>query len=630
MSQVNNTADDQYFFLKQEAKEEIPRLFYRKDFHCKDELLFSSLDFRKDSDKKYVINFIKPSWDGTYVVVSLSHSGQEISEMIVIDMATRKVLPFVIDHCAPTFDGGIQWLPDNSGFIYIHHPEIDPNSEQFLKELKAVVYKLGADPTDLKIIFSRDTHPYLGLAPTACPVVYLLAKNDQYLYGVDGQATAHLNTFYAPISDLEKDKINWKPLFRKEDKVEEVVFDGDQVIYTSMKHVSNGQILSTSIENANLQHPTVLVNASEDEVISQLALTDEALYFTSSKNGVEAKLYKFQDGKTSFIPLPVPSGASLIASKGRDCPSLWVATRGWLNNVIRYKYQHNQFKEVTLTAQGDFPEFRNFVVKELLVSSHDGVLVPLSIIHQKGIELKGQHPTLIQAYGSYGVSIHPYFSAEELIWVEEGGIYCVAHVRGGGEKGDQWYQAGKKANKSNSWKDLIACTEYMIKEGYTTTDKTAIWGRSAGGILVGRAMTDRPDLFAVAISVVGVMNTLRIEETANGVYNIKEFGTNKDDLECKALIEMDAYLNLQKGVKYPATLLTAGMHDQRVLAWVPGKFTAKIQQYTGSDKPILFHVDDGAGHGGDGTRSKYFQELANIFGFAFWQMGQKGYELEII
>lgn len=231
-------------------------------------------------------------------------------------------------------------------------------------------------------------------------------------------------------------------------------------------------------------------------------------------------------------------------------------------------------------------------------------------------------------YGAYGISNTPGFSPYRLLWTNNGGILAIAHVRGGGELGDQWYKAGYKTTKPNTWKDLIACAEYLIKEKYTSPQKIAINGGSAGGILIGRAMTERPDLFAVAIPEVGCLNPLRAEESPNGPVNAPEFGTVKDSVECMALIEMDSYLHVRDGVKYPATLITAGMNDPRVIAWQPGKFAARLEAANASDKPILFLTDFEAGHGIGNTKTKDFEKLADKFSFALWQTGNPGFQIK--
>ncbi len=260
-----------------------------------------------------------------------------------------------------------------------------------------------------------------------------------------------------------------------------------------------------------------------------------------------------------------------------------------------------------------------------MIPSHDGVEVPVSLIYDKNMKRDGSNPVMMYGYGSYGITISPFFSTIFLTWVSEGGVIAISHVRGGGELGDAWHKAGYKQTKPNTWKDFIATAEYLHKEKISSPEKTMIFGGSAGGILVGRAMTERPDLFGVAVPAVGAMNTVRSEFTPNGPVNVPEFGTVKDESEFKALYEMDSYLHVEDGVKYPATMITAGINDPRVVAWEPGKFAARLQAANGSDKPILFRVDYESGHGSD-AKTKSFQEFADIMSFSFWQMGHPDYQ----
>jgi len=630
VTNIEVTEKDEYFFLKQGADEDVARLFYRKSFNDKDELLYDAKSFKPDSGNTYVINYIQPSWDGSYLVVAMTHSGAEISEMIIIDMKTRKPLSQVIDHCWPSDGGGVSWLPDNSGFMYLHYPEIDHTSDKFLKDMKSVLYKLGDDPKKLHVLLSRETNPELKLSPEDFPIASLQSKDDKYIFGYIGGATAYYDCYFAEKADLGSDKLHWKRLHKKEDKINGGIFVGEDFIFKSAKNAPNFRLLRTSMNTLDLDNSEVIVEEKKDEVLSAFGMTSDGLYYTTVKNGVEAKLYFKNENDENEIPLPGASGRVNIDFKGSSFSDLWVSAMGWKNEYVRFKYDaiKKEFKKEDLAAQAEYPEFRDFVVKEVLVPGHDGEEIPLSIIHKKGIELNGQHPTLLLGYGSYGISYRPFFSPTRLTWVEEGGVFCIAHARGGSEKGDKWYQAGKKTTKPNTWKDLISCTEYVIEKGYTNKNKTVIHGRSAGGILIGRAMTERPELFAVAIPEVGMMNPLRNEVTPNGPNNTKEFGTSKDAIECKALIEMDSYLNIQKGTKYPATLITTGMNDPRVIAWQPGKFAAKLQALNASDKPIVFHVDYQSGHGISDTKSKQFDQIANVFAFAFWQVGHPKYQLK--
>ncbi len=628
VSDVRVTEKNEYFFLKQGAEEDVARLFYRKSFDSEDELLYDPKSFKPETGHTYVINYIEPSWDGSHIAVAMTHSGAEISEMIIIEMESKKSLPVVIDHCWPSDGGGVSWLPDNSGFMYLHYPEIDPTSDKFLKDMKSVLYKIGDDPKKLNVLLSRETHPELNLSPEDFPIAALQGKDDKYLFGYIGGATAYYDCYYAEIKDLSENKLLWKPLFKKEEKISEAIFMDEDLIYTSSKNAPNFRLLKTSIVNPNFDNPTVLVQEKENEVLNTFAFTSDGIYYTTIKDGIKGKLYNINKGEETAIDLPGASGRVNIDTKGAVFSEIWISSMGWKNDYIRYRYdaEKKKFEEENLVNLADYPEFGDFVIQEVLVPGHDGEEIPLSIIHKKDITLEGQHPTLLLGYGSYGISIRPFFSPSRLTWVEEGGVLCIAHVRGGGEKGDKWYQGGNKTTKPNTWKDLISCTEYMIEKGYTTNSKTVIHGGSAGGILIGRAMTERPDLFAVAIPEVGMMNPLRNEVTPNGPNNTKEFGVSTDSIQCKALIEMDSYLHIQKGEKYPATLITTGMNDPRVIAWQPGKFAAKLQALNSSDKPIVFHVDYESGHGINDTKSKEFEQIANVFAFAFWQTGHDKYQ----
>ena len=623
---VNVTRDDQYFFLKKQKGAETAQVFYRKDEHSEDELLYDPKDYKPETKKNYVISNISPSWDGRYLVIAITHSGLEISEMIILDMTTRKVLPQIITHCR----SHITWFPNNNGFTYMHVPVIDITSTSLWKNMKMVRYYIGDDPKELDICFSKDTHPELNIGYGDFFFIDLFDPLDKYVLGYIFKSSRNPEIYYATVNELEHGIPDWKSLFVDDDQTRYGgVLMNDTYIYPTVKNAPNGQIRSITIGEESIGESRLLVDEKADAIIDKIVVTSEGLYFTRIKNGVESKLYLLQEGKEINIPLPQIAGTIWLSSKGWRYPDIGIKTTGWLNAETRYKYENKQLIEANFSPLVSYPEFDNFVVKEVFVKSHDDEEVPLSIIHQKGIELNGQHPTLMRGYGSHNISLTPNFSPlAKLLWVAQGGIYCEAHIRGGGEKGEEWYQAGRKTTKPNTWKDFIACTEYLINENYTCPAKMVIKGGSSGGITIGRAMTARPDLYAVAISEVGVMNTLRSEKSPNNHASIRDHGISTNPDECEALIEMDAYLQLQEGVEYPATLITAGMNDPRVSAWQPGKFAAKLQDYNASNKPTIFWVDYGSGHGFGNTESQTIKRYANIYSFAFWQLGHSEYQLD--
>jgi prolyl oligopeptidase len=284
----------------------------------------------------------------------------------------------------------------------------------------------------------------------------------------------------------------------------------------------------------------------------------------------------------------------------------------------------HQTTDTHLQPKGPYDQPAGLVSEEVRVRAPDGVMIPMSIIHLKDVKLDGSNPCWVEAYGSYGIVDDVYFSPIYLPWYEHGGVYAVAHVRGGGAFGEEWHLAGQKLNKPNTWRDLIACSQWLIDNHYTSAAKLGINGGSAGGITVGRAMTERPDLFGAVVGDVGMFNAVRAETDSNGVPNISEFGSVTDEKGFRGLYEMDAYLHVKDGVKYPPTLLTTGINDPRVPPWMPGKFAARLQQ---AGAPlVLLRVDFEAGHGIGSTRLQVLSEYADTMAFYLWQFGDPAFQ----
>ncbi len=271
------------------------------------------------------------------------------------------------------------------------------------------------------------------------------------------------------------------------------------------------------------------------------------------------------------------------------------------------------------TLPAGMPELE---VREVLVPSHDGALVPLAVIHRKGLLRDGSNPTLLVGYGAYGFSFNAWFDARDAAWFERGGVMAYANVRGSGAFGDGWYKAGFKQTKANTWKDGVAAGRWLVAERYASPATLGVWGTSAGGIFVGRAATSAPELFAAAIFDVGVLDAVRAEESANGITNISEFGTVKNADEFKALLDMSTYHQIKDGVAYPAVLLVHGMNDPRVDVWNSAKAAARLQQANPNGKPVLLRLDAQAGHGVGSTAQQRASERADIYSFLLWQFGK--------
>lgn len=628
VGQIVITENDHYFYLKTTPSDETGKLFHRVNFEGTEELLFDPLKFSNDTTQKYVISSLSPNNDGTKVAFEVAANGSESSVLLIMDVQTKALSSERIDRC---WFANPSWLPDGKSFLYNRLNSSDVHDVNREKNSKTFLHVTGSDASADKEIFSKARYPELDIKAEEIPIAYY-DKDCQYIFGLSLSVDSRMKVFYAPTSELLKDKISWKVLFRPEDQVYNFATSDKDVYAYTPKNAPNFSILKTSLKAPDLAKAEVFVPESQEGPITGFTLTSDALYYTVSANGVQAKLYRIQNGSKNadLLETPFAAGSAGLSSKGFKYPDVWAYLTGWTHDGQRFRYnsKENSFKAEDLSSVAEYPEYADLVVEEIMVPSHDGVKVPLSLIYKKGLQKDGNNSVFFFGYGAYGSSMTPFFSPSFLLPAYEGGIFAVPHVRGGGELGDQWYKSGFKTTKPNTWKDLIACADYLVNEKYTSPKKIAINSASAGGILIGRALTERPDLFAAAIPEVGCLNAIRMEESPNGPINAPEFGTVKDSVECMALLEMDAFLHVKDGEKYPATLVTAGMNDPRVIAWQPAKFAARLQAANTSENPVLFLADYEAGHGMGDTKTKAFQSLADIISFALWQTGNPKFQVK--
>lgn len=619
---------DLYFYLKHHSNEKRPSLYFRKGALGKEELIFKPEDF--NSKENYLINYIKPSWDGSKIAVGLTKNDKEFSDLIVVDVFSKKILKGITGNSLPSNLGGIDWLPDNSGFIYVYIPVINSKDKNYLHNSKAVIYRIKDKELDLQDVFSKKNNPLIDFKEQDFPLIYLRNPKNKFVLGAVASVARYRDTYVIETKDLIQGSKKWKPLFKKEEQIKQFIVDGDSLVYRTSKNGTNYQICKTSLVKPNFNSPELLIETDSVEVITDFALTAKGMYLVKTKNGVDAKLYHLKNNQVKYVPLPISVGKIRVSSRGKEYDDLWVETEGWTTKLTRYRFNHStqEIHKEDLNESVEITNLESIKVKEIEVSSYDGTKVPLSIIYKDSLQLNSKTRLLINGYGAYGYSQTPNLSKLMLNWVNKGGIYAVAHVRGGGEKGNEWRKGGFKVTKPNTWKDFIACTEYFIQKKYSSPENIVIWGRSAGGVLIGRAITERPDLYKAAIIQVGKINTLRSEFGSNGKNSIKEYGTVKDSLEFLALLEMDAYHHVEKNIKYPAVYLTAGMNDARVPAWQPGKFAAKLQSVDGMGKKVFLSVDFEGGHGRDSSTEKKDEEIAKMLTFALWQSGHPEFKKE--
>lgn len=622
------TDNDRYFYLKSTPEDENKKLYYRAGFDGPEVLLFDPKTFRKNNNQNYSIFSFMPSHDGTKIAFDVTPNGSEISVLLIMNVENKKLYP---EQIYPSWLPAPSWLPDGNSFLYVKIQTNDLHDMERGLKMDIYIHIVGTDPKSDKVFFSKEKYPELDIEPLDYPYT-VYDKNCEHIFVSLFTTDRRLKVYYTPVTEIKKEKIDWIQLCDKEDEIYEFTCSEDELFLYTPKDASNFKIIKTTLIKPDISNAKVIVPENTDANISSYLINKDGIYYTLSFNGVEMKLFHIpkDSEKSKEIELPIEAGSIYFNSKGYTNDDFWIKISGWTSDLQRYRYslRNSEFILENLSSVEEYPEYEDLIVEELMIPSHDGTKVPLTLIYKKGIKKNGKNRVMLYGYGAYGGSRLPSFNPNNLLWTLEGGIYAVAHVRGGGELGSQWHKGGFKTTKPNTWKDLIACAEYLVNERYTSSKKIAIRGRSAGGILIGRAMTERPDLFAVAIPEVGWLNPLRNEEYPFGKANIAEFGTVKDSTECMALIEMDAYLHIKNGVNYPATLITAGMNDPRVIAWQPGKFTAKLQAANAADKPILFSISFESGHGFLSTKSKKFESLADILSFALWQTDHPHYQIK--
>lgn len=612
-----------YFYLKSKPGAKSPALAVREGADGAERVLVDP-DTLSEGGPHVAIDYFTPSLDGKYVAYALSTGGSEQSVLHVLETATGKDLPDRIDR---TNFGNVSWRADGRSFFYNRLVKLAPGAPETDKYKNSVVYLhvLGDDPAHDRPVFGADLDPAVKTLPTDIPSVGVTPGSKQALAILSNGVQNEVTVYVAPLDKLDGAHTPWVKVATPADDVTGAVISGDRLYLLSHHDASRFKVLETSAVKPDLAHAKLSVPPG-DAVIQSVGAAADGLYIQSLDGGI-GRLHRLPyGGKLEAVPLPVDGALDGLYTDPRQAGALfalegWTVSRGW----YRYDPKRNAVTDTGILPRSPV-DASGYTSEEVKVKSADGTEVPLSLVHRKGAKLDGSHPTLLRGYGAYGITLDPAFAPGYFALLEHDGVWATCHVRGGGEYGEDWHKAGKKLTKQHSIDDLIACSQYLIDQGWTTPARLAINGGSAGGILVGGALTQRPDLFRVVLDEVGVSNALRSEFTENGPPNIPEFGSVTTPEGFKALYAMDATQHVKNGVAYPAVLLTTGINDPRVATFEAAKMAAHLQAATSSGLPVLLRVDYDAGHGIGSTKAQRDRLLADKFAFMFWQFGVPGYQ----
>jgi prolyl oligopeptidase len=614
-------ASSDYFALKPRAG----KLFALKRQPPLDQPLLVLLDSPDDRDSERVvldpnaidsygattIDFYEPSPDGRLVAVSLSRNGSEDGMLYIYDVATGAALGDVVPRVTyPTGGGSVAWNADATGLYYTRYPYPGERPPEDINFYQQVYFHALGTPAD------TDTYLIGAGFPRIAEIDLETSQDGRYLLATvangDGGEFAHY---------LRDPSGEWMQFTQFEDQVKQVLFGRDDALYLlSHKGAPNGRILRLPLATPDLAHARV-VAAERDEAIQVFTPTDTRLYVTEMVGGPsQIRVYDLGGAEQGLLPVePVATVGKAVHMAGDTVlfrSSSFVRPPAW------YRFDPDEEEPARTALFVSSPaDFRDVEVQRGYATSRDGTRVPLSILRRKGVALDGNNPTVLYGYGGYGISISPFFDPGLSLWLEQGGVYAVANLRGGGEYGEAWHLAGNLTRKQTVFDDFLACAEHLIATGYTNPSRLAIMGGSNGGLLMGAALTQRPDLFQTVVSYVGWYDMLRVELDPNGEFNITEFGTVKDRAQFEAKYAYSPYHHVVDGTAYPAILFVTGENDGRVNPAHSRKMTARLQAASSSGRPVLLRTSASSGHGMGTSMNEQIVEETDVYAFLFDQLG---------
>jgi prolyl oligopeptidase len=616
-------AGGKLFYMKRAAGQESFRLYVRTGAAATERLLVDP-DRLATPGHHFAIDYYEPSADGMRVAYGVSQDGSENSVIHVIESNSLREAAETIDR---TEYGSPAWRADGKSFFYNRFALLGPSAVETDKYLnsRAHLHVLGTDPErDIALIGTHVAGNRLAVTPVDVPFVTTVAGSS-YEFAVISHGAERAVTLYITVADPSVPDTVWRKVADTPDAVIEFAVHGRKLYLLTHKDAARYKVIQTDADAPDVNHAKTVIAAGE-RVVESISAAADGLYIRDLDAG-QGRIRKldYDTGAISEVALP---GEGTITGPITDPTHAGAvfSVQGWVNPEHFYRVSGRNVQPIDLVPPWG-EDFSAYTALEVRAPAADGTQIPLSIVYKCGLKLDGHNPIWLTGYGAYGIVYKPRLLTRQIALLEDGGVYAVAHVRGGGEFGEDWHRAGFMENKPNTYRDLIACAEYLIQSGYGSASGMAIEGRSAGGITVGMALAERPDLFRVVFSGVGDSNTLRSEYGTDGPANSLEYGSTATRAGFDALYAVDATQHLKERTPYPAVLLTTGMNDPRVAPWQPGKMTARLQATTSSGRPAILLADFGAGHGMGSTRSQRDQEYADQLAFLYWQIGRPGYQV---
>jgi prolyl oligopeptidase len=609
------------FYLRQSPGTGQPRLCMREGTSGTERVLLDPSRY-DDGPLRAAIDWYAPSPDGRHVAYGVSRGGDEASVLRVLAADGARDLGVEIDRTR--FNTELEWHPDGRSFYYSRIPAGNTGARANAN-IRVYRHMLGRAAASDEVVFAPGVGGARDVPEFVYPSLHLpLESRHAYAVVRDG-VRRELAVHVTEQRDLAAGRPRWRKLAGVEDEVLAIEGWKNELYVLSKKGAPNHRVLRVAAEAASMAGARVVV-PENDVVVRSMGLAADALYLRTMEGGVD-RLERVPIGllgrlkKPEFLRTPFDSSITQLIAHPTIAGVL-LRLQGWIDGprIMQLDARSGEIRDTRLQP-APTADYSGMDEVRLYAPGHDGVRIPVTLIYAKTTRLTGDNPTLLTGYGAYGITQSPSFDPARLAWLERGGVYAIAHIRGGGEYGERWHLGGRGATKINTIRDFISVSEFLVSYGFTNPKRLAILGRSAGGIPVGGAIVRRPELFAAAVAQVPVMDMLRAELTPNGPANIPEFGSAATPAGAENLLVMSAYHHVKEATPYPAVLFTVGYNDARVEPWQPGKMAGRLQAATTSGRPVLLRVDFESGHGRGMTRARRAEELADVYSFVLWQLG---------
>ncbi len=561
------------------------------------------------ADGTVAISGFNISKDGSLVAYSLSRAGSDWQEFRVRDVATATDATDMLDWVKFS---GASWTADSRGFYYSRFPEPEQTQEFQEANLHHKIYYhvVGTPQSEDVLIYERPDEPEWRMG------AYVAEEGDLLLISIS-QTGPKNRVYYAHLGDPQNPNIS-APIEKLVDEFEAsygyIGHDGSTLYFETDSQAPRGQVIAVDLNSPERSQWRTLIAQSSD-TLRNVSLSGDQFIGTYLHNAFsDIRFFDLSGQYLKSLELPAPGTVGSLSGRRTDTERFYTFT-SYVHPPTIYRYETQSGESSTFRESEVRFSVQGYESYQVWFESKDGTRVPMFVTHRQGLTLDGTNPTYLTGYGGFNISLTPGFSTTVAMWLENGGVFAVPNLRGGGEFGEDWHSAGTKERKQNVFDDFIAAAEYLIAKGYTSSEKLAIAGGSNGGLLVGAVVNQRPELFAAAIPAVGVMDMLRFHKFTIGSAWIYDYGCSDDAQQFKALYSYSPVHNVKPGASYPAVLVTTGDHDDRVVPGHSFKYAATLQAAQSGNSPVLIRIETKAGHGAGKPIGKILQEQADVWAF---------------